>query len=109
MQPYNMRFMLFLLDSRSGEELRASLDEMFGGKFEQDAKAKADGVTRYTNYLFGLNFSYRFEESWQEGSVYRFSGTNAASSRFDTSEERDIGFHARKLLRGCRRHSSHDI
>jgi hypothetical protein len=101
MQPQNMRFMLFLLDSRPDEALRASLEEMLGGTFEQDRKAKADGVLRFTNYLLGLNLSYRFEESWQEGRVYRFTGTNAADCRFDTLEEMDIGFHVQKILEGA--------
>jgi hypothetical protein len=98
MQPWNMNFMIFFLSPRPFEELRVSLDEMFGGHFEQDLKAKADGVLRYTNYVFGLSLSCRFENSWKEGSVYRFSGTNDSCCRFDTLEVTDVAFHVHKLL-----------
>jgi hypothetical protein len=98
MQPWNMNFVLFLLDPRPFEELKLSLDEMFGGCFEQDLEYKADRRLRYTNYVFGLNLSCVFAESWEEGSVYRFSGTNDSCCRFDTLEITDVAFHVHKLL-----------
>ena len=96
--PWNMRFILFLLDARPFDELRASLDEMFGGRFEQDLEYKASGRLRYTNYVFGLNVSCSGETVWEEGNVYRFAGGNDNCSRFDTLEEMNMSFHVRKLL-----------
>jgi hypothetical protein len=98
MPPWNMRFLLFLLDPRPFDEWRPLLDEMFGGHFEQDLEYKADGVLRYTNYVFGLNISCLYEGSWPEGTVYRFAGGNDGCCRFDTLEEKDMEFHVRQLL-----------
>ena len=98
MAPWNMRFVLFLMDPRPFDDLRPLLDEMFGGRFEQDLEYKAAGVFRYTNYVFGLNLSLLHEENWTDGQVYRFVGGNDGCCRFDTVEELDIEFHARQLL-----------
>lgn len=93
-----MRFVVFLLDPRPFDEWRSLLDEMFGGRFEQDLEYKANGVLRYTNYVFGLNIICLHEDRWAEGNVYRFTGGNDGCCRFDTTEEMDMGFHVRQLL-----------
>jgi hypothetical protein len=98
MQPWNMNLLIFFLDPRPFEELRPSLDEMFGGRFEQDLEYKAEGRLRYDNYVFGLNLSCVLSESWEEGNVYALSGSNDHCSRFDTLDVIDMTFHARKLL-----------
>lgn len=98
MSPWNMNFQIFFLDSRPFEELRQSLDEMFGGRFEQDLEYKANGRVRCTNYVFGLNLSFVLSEIWKEGNVYSLSGSNDHCSRFDTVDVTDVSFHARKLL-----------
>lgn len=98
MSPWNMRFVLFLLDPRPFDELRPMLDELFGGRFEPDPEYKADGILRYTNYVFGVKISCLYEERWTEGTVYRFTGSNDGCCRFDTPEEVDMGFHVRLLL-----------
>jgi hypothetical protein len=98
MQSWNMKFMLFLVDARPFDEIRVSLDEMFGGRFEQDLEYKSDGILRYTNYVFGVLISCLAEEVWSEGQVYRFSGINDNCCRFDTLQEMDMEFHVRKLL-----------
>lgn len=101
MQPWNIRFALFILDSRSFEEMKPPLDEMFGGSFVQDKEHKLLGSLRYTNYLLGLDLSFSLEESWpSEGFVYRFTGGNHGCSQFPTEERMDISFHVRKLLEG---------
>lgn len=98
MPPWNMHFVLFLLDPRPFNELRLSLDEMFGGHFVQDLEYKSQGILRYTNYVFGLTISCVEEESWTEGQVYRFVGGNDGCCWFDTLEEMDMEFHVRQLL-----------
>lgn len=96
--PWHMRFMLFLLDPRPFDELRPLLDEMFGGRFEQDLEYKTEGILRYTNYVFGLKISCLCETRWPEGMVYRFAGSNDGCCRFDTQEVVDMEFHVRQLL-----------
>jgi hypothetical protein len=98
MPPYNMAFTLFLLDPRSFEELRPSLDEMFGGQFVEDLESKAEGRLQYTNYVLGLTIGCFYEETWTEGKVYRLAGSNDNCCRFDTLEQMDMGFHIRQLL-----------
>jgi hypothetical protein len=98
MQPWNINLQVFFVDPRSFEELREPLDEMFGGRFEQDLEYKAHGRVRYTNYVFGLKLSCVRSEIWDEGNVYALSGSNDPCSRFDTVDVTDMSFHARKLL-----------
>ena len=98
MQSWNMNLLVFFLDPRPFEVLRPLLDEMFGGRFEQDLEYKAEGRLRWTNYVFGLNLSCILSESWKEGNVYALSGSNDNSCRFDTLDVTDMSFHARKLL-----------
>jgi hypothetical protein len=74
MVPWNMTFAFFLLDPRPFEELRLALDEMLVGCFVEDLESKADGRLRYTNYVFGLVISCSYEESWEDGKVYRLVG-----------------------------------
>jgi hypothetical protein len=93
-----MDFMLFILDPRPLEELLTSLDEMFGGHFEQDLEYKAEGRYRYENYAFGLNLTLLREQTWNEDHVYCFTGSNDHCCRFDTLEVTDMSFHVRKLL-----------
>jgi hypothetical protein len=95
---WNMEFTLFFLDSRALEDLVASLDEMVGGHFEQDIEYKADGRYRYINYVLGLNITLLREQTWDEGYVYCFTGSNDHCSRFDTLDVTDMSFHVRKLL-----------
>ena len=98
MEPWNTTFTLFILDSRPFEDIRTSLDEMLGGRFEQDLKYKADGVFRYTNYVFGISISCMLEEKWPEGQVYRLGGFNDNCCVFSTDESHDMSFHVHKLL-----------
>jgi hypothetical protein len=99
MQPWNMTFAVFVLHPQGIEEWLPSLDEMFGGRFVQDMEDKAEGHTRYTNYVFGLHVSCIEWETWPEGKVYCLGGTNDVACRFDTLEETDMEFHVRFMLR----------
>jgi hypothetical protein len=105
MPPWNMSFAFFLLDTRRFEDLIISLEEMLGGRFVEDLKSKADGRIRYTNYVFGIVISCSYEETWDDGRVYRMVGGNAAGYRFDTLETMDMSFHVLPLLGnvGCTR------
>jgi hypothetical protein len=95
---WNMRFILFVVDHRSFDEIKIPLEEMFGGSFELDGEYKAEGASRYTNYVLGLKLSFSVEKRTNQGYVYRFGGINDACARHDTLDVIDIGFHVRKLL-----------
>jgi hypothetical protein len=100
--PWNMRFLLFIVDHRSFDEMKVPLDEMFGGSFEPDDEYRAEGVLRYTNYALGIKLSFSLEKRTDQGCVYRFGGINDACAHHDTFDVIDIGFHVQKLLEGMK-------
>lgn len=98
MESKNLKFQIFFLDSRPIEDLCRSLDEVFGGKFEQDLEYKANARLKFSNYVFGLNILLLKEEEWPEGNVYFLTGANDHFCRSDTPDVLNLDFHVQKLI-----------